>query len=187
MQVTTAVRGLPGLKYFIDNTMRDGPIEARKAVARTLNETMVKSQGIMAQEASRIYAVTQRDIRQSFRTFTANYKDMRAGVKSVGNKFNLSKFGVAYSRSTLPQIRELRGVRTGVPHSFMVITKSGHMGIFHRKGKTHLPIVEMVGGSPPQMIHGAKAWPEIQLQLQTFFWHNLKRNMHFYGEVMKKK
>lgn len=182
---------LPGLKHFLDNVMIQAPMNVKKAVARTLNETMIKSQGIMARQASSVYDVTQAEIRKSFSTWTANYKDMRAGVRSADNKFNLVNFGVKATKrenrksAGKVMISELRGRRTPVSHGFMAIVGSGHLGIFRRKGKGRYPIIEMVAGSAPQMIHAKRNWPIIQLELQDFFWKNLKRNVNFYVNVRK--
>lgn len=182
---------LPGLQHFLDQVTVQTPMNVRKAVARTLNETMTKSQGIMAKQASSVYDVTQADIRKSFSTWTANYKDMRAGVRSADNKFNLVNFGVKAKKSenrksgSKVMISELRGRRTPVSAGFMAIVGSGHLGIFRRKGKERYPIIEMVAGSPPQMIHAKRNWPIIQLELQSFFWHNLPRNLNFYVNVRK--
>lgn len=51
-----------------------------------------------------------------------------------------------------------RGKRTIVAHSFMATMKSGHLGIFIRKGKARLPIRELRGSRPVDaLLHKGEA------------------------------
>jgi hypothetical protein len=104
-------------------------------LATTQNESLVKVQSLAAKQVSGVYKVAQRDVRSTFRVHRANYNDLQASVQSKENKFNLSKFGVVARKQTLPVIQEMRVKTTPVKHSFVVITKSGHFGIFQRRGK----------------------------------------------------
>ena len=70
-----------GFKRFLKDAA-NAPEAIRKAAARTLNETLTKSQSLMAKQAAASYRITQRDIRASFRSHTANANDLNASVQS---------------------------------------------------------------------------------------------------------
>jgi hypothetical protein len=162
-------------------TAKNGPVNLRKAAATTLNETLVKSQSIMAKQASIAYNITQRDIRASFRSHSANYNDLNAWVESKGPKFPLFKFGVVARKEQRVVISEVRGTSTPVAHGFMAIVGSGHAGIFIRTGRKRFPIREMMGGAAPQMILAKRNWLKIDAELQRYFASRLLVNTAFFA------
>lgn len=176
VSLTTTIKGLPELLA----AMKDAPLAIRRATSRTLNETVHKSVGIMSAQASKTYRITQRDIRSTFTEHTANPNDLRAWAKTSSHKFNLVQFGVTNRRSDYVTIQELRSRRTRVPHGFMAIVGSGHLGIFQRKGRGRFPIVELVGLSPAQMVSSPRHWPAVEHDLSDFFRKRLIANAKFY-------
>jgi hypothetical protein len=144
-----------GFDKFL-NAAANAPERIRKAMATTLNETLTKSQSLMAKQGASAYRITQRDIRASFREHRANANDLNASVQSVGSKFPLFQFGISKLRQHGPflgvrdpraavSIEEVQGQATPLSRGFLAIVGSGHAGIFARRGKARYPIVEMVG------------------------------------------
>jgi hypothetical protein len=172
----------------------NAPEAIRRATARTLNETLTKSQSLMAKQAAAEYKITQRDIRASFRTHSANANDLNASVQSVGTKFPLFKFGISKLRQYGPflgvrdpraavSIEEVRGQQTPLAHGFLAITKSGYAGIFERTGKSRYPIHQVVGLSAPQMIGARRSWPAIDAELHRYFASRIQANIHFFADL----
>ena len=182
-----------------DKFLRDAanaPEKIRRATATTLNQTLTKAQGLMAKQVAASYKITQRDIRASFRTHSANANDLNASVQSVGSKFPLFKFGISKLRQHGPflgvrdpraavSIEEVQGQQTPLARGFLQIVGSGHAGIFQRRGKARYPIVEMVGLSAPQMIGAKRSWPLIDVQLQEYFRGRIAANVNYFLNVAK--
>jgi hypothetical protein len=118
-----------GFDKFL-RAVANAPEAIRRATARTLNETLTKSQSLMAKHAAASYRITQRDIRASFRTHLANFNDLNASVKSVGTKFPLFKFGVVARKEEQVVISEVRSSRTPLAHGFMAIVGAVTRGSF---------------------------------------------------------
>ena len=182
-----------------DKFLRDAanaPEKIRRATATTLNQTLTKAQGLMAKQVAASYKITQRDIRASFRTHSANANDLNASVQSVGSKFPLFKFGISKLRQHGPflgvrdpraavSIEEVQGQQTPLARGFLQIVGSGHAGIFQRRGKARYPIAEMVGLSAPQMIGARRSWPAIDAELSRYFQSRIAANTNYFLNVLK--
>ena len=184
-----------GFERFIRDAA-NAPEAIRRATARTLNETLVKSQSLMAKQAAASYRITQRDIRASFRTHSASANDLNASVQSVGSKFPLFKFGISKLRQHGPflgvrdpraavSIEEVQGQQTPLAHGFLQIVGSGHAGIFQRRGRARYPISEMVGLAAPEMIGARRSWPVIDAELNRYFASRIAANIHFFSDLAK--
>lgn len=151
----------------LDDLQRIGR-EHPKAAARALNNTMRHVRTQMVKDAGTRYNMKAADMKASMRdTSKATLKRLLAAFSVKGKRAALAKFvtGSLIQRSLAMKGKKIkarplikakieRGKITSYPHAFAAKMKSGHIGIYWRKGTQSLPLKEVTGPSMPQVFSG---------------------------------
>ena len=153
--------------------LRSIPRDVPKALARALNKVAKSTHVRILRKISGEYAVSQRDLKnKNISLKRANYKNLMATIRIKGRRIQLLTFkakqlkkGVSY------KIKKGRGRR--VVYAFMesppgskkqTTMASGHRGVFKRRGKSRLPIVELYGPSVPAIFQNVREFAAETLQ-----------------------
>lgn len=123
------------------------------AVTRAMNRAATSARVVMVREVARDLGLRQADISDNI-TIRPTFVSGASG--NVSTKFTAQVIG---SGARIPLYRfRARQTRAGVtarlptgagtyPGAFIATMKSGHVGVFKRKGATRLPIQELFGPS----------------------------------------
>lgn len=152
------------------------------------NET--KKQMIKAQVAATNKAANtavSRTIKLITKAYNIKQKDLRAQITIIKANKNYPSIRIMVSHKGIPlmdfkpkpntvaqytrpekgvSVEWKRGKRQIIKHSFIAKMKSGHTGVFLRKGKKRLPIKETYGPSAMQLFKTEEAEKELE---QLFF------------------
>ena len=131
---------------------RDGA----KAVARGMNRTIQSAQTLSVRAIAEDLGIAQKEVRKTMALRKANRTRLEASLTSTGRRIPLIAFrarGPEPSRGKGKGVRyRLPGGRGIAPHAFIATMKTGHRGVFQRKGPARrLPIAELRGPSVPRV------------------------------------
>ncbi len=134
------------------------PRDVPKALTRALNKIAKSTHVKILRKISGKYAVSQRELKnKNISLKRANYKNLRAVIKIKGRRIQLLSFKAKQLKKGVSYKIKKRGGRKTV-YAFMesppgskkqTTMASGHKGVFRRRGKSRLPIVELYGPSVP--------------------------------------
>lgn len=125
--------------------------KALPAVARALNRSAVSIRTLMQRNVAEDTDLPSRTVGKQLKIEEARpTRDrLRARISISGSRIPLAEFKARQTR---------RGVTANVgsgrklyPHTFLATMKSGHEGVFGRRGKARLPIDERFGPSLPHV------------------------------------
>jgi len=130
---------------------------APRAIARALNRSALSTRTLMVRHMAKDMGLNVRKVREQVEIEEAKpTKDrLRARVIASGKRIPLIDFR---ARGPEPSRGRGRGVSARLPggkgrypNAFISTMKSGHRGVFQRKGKGRLPIYELFGPSLPHV------------------------------------
>jgi len=125
------------------------------AMRRTLNKLLSKSKTVGGRAVRETYNIKSKDLNKSLRLRRANYTKLEAEIRVRGNLMKVYYFGArATRRGVTVRIRKDRG-RKLIASAFIQQMRTGHTGVFLRKGKERLPIREVTTISTAQMFEQA--------------------------------
>lgn len=161
------------------------PRRAQSAVVRAINRGMTAGRTVMARAMAKDMgikvAVATKALRH--RQATANTPEARlaAGFKRIPLiDFNARESARSRGRGRGSGVTYRMGAgnaRTRLQSAFIVQMRSGHTGVFMRKGRARLPIVELHGPSPGQVFakFRATALARAEEVFRTTLDHELSR------------
>lgn len=201
MQIDIKLEGLAEIIKQLDATA------ARQAVAYTLNQASDAGKTYLAKEISTEYNITSADVKSRMKVIfkaTANALYAALSVKNIGIpliRFGAKQEGFKIVTSgpkgakvkNLARTTRRRGnvtvqvKKTGGrkvvnidPRAFIQVTKSGHMGVFHRIGKEHNPIKELWSIGPARAVHTKKISDGVKKCMISKFSENILKNIAFF-------
>lgn len=128
---------------------------AQTAIRRALSRTAVSVRVAMARAMSDDTGLKVGTIRDRLRVEIVDHADPVARISVSGARIPLIEFG---ARGPEPSRGRGRGVTARLtggagryPHAFIATMRSGHRGVFQRRGTTRLPIYELRGPSLPKV------------------------------------
>ncbi len=139
--------------------------DLQKASAAALNRTAVSVRKILIDAICKEYNIKKGDVRSALKIRKAHYKDLEAEIHGTGPS-GIPLYNFSPSPRSAPSTRRLksgaysprggisvivkRGSRKKVEGAFVAQMRSGHIGVFWRKGRDtpRLPIQELFGPSP---------------------------------------
>lgn len=130
-----------------------GPIEGiePEAVQRALRKAGSTAQRDMRSEASKRVrarkAIKARYIKPALRLSRADPNATEWALEILGDPVPLAAYPHRQTKKGV-SVEVNKGKRTLVKRSFVATMKSGHKGVFQRKGTARLPIRELVGSRP---------------------------------------
>lgn len=134
--------------------------KAPLAAARALNRSMASVQTQAVRELAGDLGIAQRDVRRGMALQRATRSKLSATLTVTGRRIPLIAF-----KAKGPEPSRGRGrvtyrigsrARTTVAGAFITTMRSGHRGVFRRRGIPRLPILELFGPSLPRVFTQAK-------------------------------
>lgn len=126
-----------------------------KAAASALNKTAAQVKTQASRMIRERYNIKASDVNKTLTISRATQYRLQAALRSRGGRIPLIAFGARQVRQGT-SVAVVRGQRKVVRHAFIATMRSGHRGVFMRKGKARLPIEEKKSLAVPQML-GTKA------------------------------
>ena len=137
------VQGSEALVRRLLEIGQDAPRAATRALNRTLGTVRTATVRALAAEL----ALRNKDVTDGIATQRASFARQIATLSVTGRRLPLSAFGARQTRRGVTY--RLPKGRGTVEHAFLATMRSGHGGVFLRKGKPRLPIRELFGPSLP--------------------------------------
>lgn len=165
---------------------------APRAIMRALNRTMQNVQTVAVRETARDMGLRQADVRPSIAIDGARPDRLVARLIATGARIPLIKFGATGPEPSRGRGRgvayRLPGGRGRHPRAFIATMRSGHRGVFVRRGPSRsragrprsspgLPIQELFGPSIPRSF--AKQFPAMRARADEMLSKNLQHEIDF--------
>ena len=132
---------------------------APRVIVRSLNKTAAKAKTEASKEIRKVVTLKAKTVKDAIKITKPNFKNLSAKLTISGRPLPLINYGLAKNifvkggglgaRAGIKvKVRKNRGIEKH-PNAFFAQMKSGHKGIYERKGKKRLPIEEKAGPSIP--------------------------------------
>ena len=170
----------------LDQSLKRYPKAAAAGINRAARGTFTLSVRLIQQDLG---ASTQKAIRSNLYLKAATADRPRAELAArSAKKERIPIFQLNPRPKTVTRRRPVGGVRYGkrntvIPGSFIARTKSGHMGVFKRKGAKRVPIRELFGPSIALIFSRRKIQAQISDYLQTKLPQEIPRVFRFVDQA----
>lgn len=190
----------------IDEVLRTlDPKHVRSAARQTLTRAANSGKKVASEEIRKVYNVKAADLNARIKSFPARMSDLTATIEITGRPMSLSYFGarqMGYSR-TLSRgpnglvskgnrrarsrgpvqmgvsVQVLKGQPVVLRRAFMAQMKSGHIGVFHRKGSGR-GIIEKNVITIPSMVQNARVMPSVAARIQERIAVEFPRQLEYF-------
>jgi len=143
MAALITVTGTEALTRRLLEIGQDAPKAATRAVNRTLSTVKTATvRGLVAAVGLR-----NKDVTPAIAIKRATFSNQIGTLTVTGKRIPLIAFGARQTKAGVTY--RLPSGRGLIPSGFLATMKSGHRGVFARRGKPRLPIVEQFGPSLP--------------------------------------
>lgn len=105
-------------------------IERGRAIARAMNRTILAARTASSKEIRAIYKVKARDIKKTFKRFSASPTKLEAQLESTGKALPITAYQARQTKKGVTV--NIKGQRKLFPGAFMRTMRSGHKGVFVR-------------------------------------------------------
>lgn len=147
------------------------PRRAQAAIVRALNRGMTAGRTAMGRSIAADTGLKLSDVNKALRMRPATRSTPAARLAAGFVRLPLIKFGAKRlgMRSRVGGVvyNVKRGVQARVPSAFIARMRSGHEGVFLRKGRARLPIKQLFGPSLGQVFAKYRA-PSLERALEVF-------------------
>ncbi len=133
--------------------------KAPNVIQKAINKTAKDAQKALFHKAKETYTVKSSQFKSkddSLKIKKASVSNLTAFLNSTGSPLALYGFRVkADDSSTMAKVKKANGLKAlkiDDRWAFVTKMKSGHQGVFQRRGKSRLPIKELSSVSVPKMI-----------------------------------
>lgn len=124
--------------------------DAPKASARAINRTLATVNTQAVRGIAEDLGVAQKHVRPSLRIYRANTNSLRGSLQGTGRRIPLYDFAARQTKKGVSY--RMQGQRKTIASAFIATMRSGHTGVFARKGGAkRLPIAELKGPSVPHV------------------------------------
>ena len=134
---------------LLANTPRALP----KILTRSINKVATKAKTLIIRRVTAELNVKKKHLRNRQKPAVglkkANYTTLEAIITISGKRIPLSRFGARKTKKGVTYKLTKGRPRKRLRHSFLQVMTSGHRGVYRRKGKSRLPIIERFGPSVP--------------------------------------
>ena len=133
------------------------PKGIERAMASAINRAAQSGRTEAVKKVRERYIVKASTVREPLKIERASSSSPIATLRAVGSVIPLSKFKIRPSKptpgkSTPVTATVIKGKGGIIPKAFVARMPAGHVGVYRRKGRPRLPIMELYGPSAPQMI-----------------------------------
>ena len=139
--------------------LRAYPVRMPMLMADVLNRAIAKARTETVSAVTARYQIKAGDVRTTLHLVHATRNRLIARLSSKGARIPLYQFTViprGIKRPTRPKaglkVGVLRGSRKPMMHAFVEEMKSGHIGVFTRRGTGRFPIEEKFSPDVPSMV-----------------------------------
>ncbi len=124
-----------------------------KAAARAINKTITTVNAQAARDIKKDIGgkLSISEIKASMNKTQANPRALYAAIYAKGRRIPLIKIDPSASQDSSGVNYKTGKGRNHIPHAFVSTMKTGHKGVFKRKGSARLPIQELYGPSLPKV------------------------------------
>lgn len=129
--------------------MRKLKDKAPIAIARALNRARTAARTVQVREMSRDMGISQSAIKKEVRETNATPTKLFCRIEVTGARIPLYQFKARQTKRGVSY--KLPGGAGKIDSAFIATMRSGHMGVFKRKGARRLPIQELYGPSLPRV------------------------------------
>lgn len=106
-------------------------IERGRAIARAMNRTIMAARTASSKEIRALYKVKAKDIKKTFRRFSASPTKLESQLQSTGGPMPLAAFRHSQTKKGV-NVTIKGGKRKSFPGAFTRTMRSGHKGVFVR-------------------------------------------------------
>ncbi len=140
---------------------------APKAINSALNRTIEGVRTDITKQVTATYDIKAKPVRASMKITKSTLSTLQASAAGVGSPIPLINFHVTPNKpgqqnpGTILRASVKKSGGKPIPGAFVTTMKSGHTGVYMRKGKERLPVDEAFGPSVPQMMNEVKIRQEV--------------------------
>ncbi len=133
------------------------PKGIERAMASAINRAAQSGRTEAVKKVRERYIVKASTVREPLKIERASSSSPIATLRAAGSVIPLSKFKIRPSKPTPGKLTPvsatvIKGKGGTISKAFVARMPAGHVGVYRRKGRPRLPIMELYGPSAPQMI-----------------------------------
>lgn len=160
--------------------MKDAPNIARKTASRTLNRTADKARVAASRTVREKYNIKAEDLNKSVKTTKSSVSRLETILTIIGKPVALMAFAARQTLKGVTYKILKSGGRIRLPHAFIATMKSGHTGVFERKGDKRLPISERKFITMPSVWNSKAVMSVVERVVNTEIVKEWKANWDYY-------
>ncbi|MCL2694058.1 MAG: phage tail protein [Oscillospiraceae bacterium] len=178
----------------INTILHNVPDGFNRVIKSVIPRAQTTARAKALEQITKVYSISNADVRDrrnssiKLRTLQDN-GGIIGEIKYSGYKIPLYRFNVSPKKPNTGQpvsAAQLAGsARTPFNNAFVTQMRSGHIGIFERKGKNRFPLREIMGSSTAQMAGNAVVREEVykatQDTIDKRIEHEISRILNGYG------
>jgi hypothetical protein len=152
------------------------------ATARALNKTLttVSSEAARQLKQDLGSGITLAFVKKNVKKIRANRNTFTAALLISGHRLPISKIDPSAKQTASGITYRMSGECHTIPHAFLAqMKRSGHLGVFTRKGDARLPIHEKYGVSLPHILQNEKIVSILIHVAKARFQTALAHEIHF--------
>ena len=124
---------------IIDSIAKNMPKVALRALNKVGRSAEVQANRAIRQE----FNISRKDVDIGLSVRTASISDLSFKITAKGRPFSWKFFNAKWFKRSGARAKILKARFSKMPHAFEATMKSGHTGIFQRKGEARYPIKEV--------------------------------------------
>jgi len=173
MQLAVTLEGADALRARLETLGRQAPVAIARAVNRTLSTVQTATVRALATNTN----LAQKDVRKALSITRARPGNPEGVLRVTGRRIPLLAFGARQTRGGVTyRLGQGRGL---APSAFLATMRSGHRGVFKRKGSPRLPITELFGPSLPHVVVNQRIFEALQVKGQETLKARLEHEIQF--------
>lgn len=174
---------IKGNPAWLRNVARDVKSDYQRAGARALNRTADGARSVAQKSIAADLAIKQKAVGDALKIRRATPAKLEAAVVATGRRIPLSGFG---ARQTKKGVSYAIGpIRKLLASAFMAKMKSGHLGVFKRRGKARLKIDERYGPSIEHVFVKRKIMEAMRAVVEERLEREMQHQLEFYAKRVK--
>lgn len=139
----------------IQKMLREVPQKMGMVMLRSINRTTTSSRAEIARQIAAVVTTKQGVIKKGIDRQKATKNYWRGELDITRRRLPLKEFKAKQTKKGVKYKIEKSGGRKLAEHAFIATMRSGHEGVFRRKGDGRLPIAELRGPSVGGVFEGA--------------------------------
>lgn len=128
------------------------PKGAARVVYRAINKIGKSTRTYISREVRKKIAIKAKDANKCITYHRGRLSNPTGRIKIRGKRLPLIQFGASQTKKGVTYRIEKGGGRKRMQGGFIATMRSGHRGVFSRRGKSRLPIHEAFGVSIPYAV-----------------------------------